>query len=582
MARKCCGIVLILVSSLAFTIPSSGAQETGKKLALLVGIDRYPSGSGFSSLPFPQRDVDQLAQLLVESGYRAEHVRVLSLEKGSRDDPRFLPSQRNILAEFRLLAGDRKPQDSVLVALVGHGLTRKIKVKDPAGNEMDRSAAYFCPQDADIRETPTMISLDELYAELERCKAGTKVMLVDACRDNPTEGNTGAIPFAPPAAPASVAALFSCSDGEVAWEEPELAGGHGVFFHFVIEGLKGAADSDHNDKVSLFELVEYTQDKVPDFVSHRRGRRQMPVLLGRAGRVTLLDRSGGSSAPEFITTRVGQIKLKRIPAGQFLMGSAPSDKEADDDEKPWHWVRITQPFYLGIHEVTRGQFRRFVDEASYRTEAERDGKGGFGWNEETKKFEQNPRYDWQNAGFDQTDEHPVVNVSWNDAQAFITWLSRKEGKAYRLPTEAEWEYACRAGSRTRYWFGDDPEGLAAVGNVADGTAREKYPDWTLAIAARDGYIYTAPVGRFRPNAWGLFDMHGNVWEWCSDGYDKEYYKQSPMDDPQGALGASSRVVRGGGWSGIPRLARSARRGRLVPGDRDGDLGFRVALVQSFR
>ena len=114
-------------------------------------------------------------------------------------------------------------------------------------------------------------------------------------------------------------------------------------------------------------------------------------------------------------------------------------------------MRITRPFYLGVTEVTRGQFRRFVDDAGYQTEAEKDGKGGCGWNEETKKFEQNPRYTWQNPGFEQTDEHPVVNVSWNDAQAFIGWLSRKEGKTYRLPTEAEWEYACRAGTTTRYF-----------------------------------------------------------------------------------------------------------------------------------
>src|SRR5262249_5278878 len=162
------------------------------------------------------------------------------------------------------------------------------------------------------------------------------------------------------------------------------------------------------------------------------------------------------------------------------------------DEHPQHEVRITRPFYLGVTEVTRGQFRLFVDEEGYRTEAEKDGKGGYGWNEEKKTFEQNPRYTWQSPGFEQTDEHPVVNVSWNDAQAFVGWLSRKEGETYRLPTEAEWEYACRAGTTTRYSCGDDPEGLVAVGNIADETAKVKYPDWTT-IAARDGFVYTAPV-----------------------------------------------------------------------------------------
>ncbi len=162
----------------------------------------------------------------------------------------------------------------------------------------------------------------------------------------------------------------------------------------------------------------------------------------------------GTDPPKPITNSIG-MKLVLIPAGTFLMGSPDEDKDARGDETPPHPVRITRPFYLGATEVTRGQFRRFVDDAGYQTEAEKDGKGGLGWNEETKKFEQNPRYTWQNPGFEQTDEHPVVNVTWNDAVAFAQWLSRKEGKTYRLPTEAEWEYACRAGTTTRFSNGDD-------------------------------------------------------------------------------------------------------------------------------
>jgi formylglycine-generating enzyme required for sulfatase activity/serine/threonine protein kinase len=284
--------------------------------------------------------------------------------------------------------------------------------------------------------------------------------------------------------------------------------------------------------------------------------------------------------PRQITNSIG-MTLMLIPAGEFMMGSPDSDKDANSNEKPQHRVRITRPFYLGATEVTRGQFRRFVDEAGYQTEAKKNGKGNWGWNEEKKTFEQNPRYTWQNPGFKQDDEHPVVNVSWNDAVAFASWLSRKEGPTYRLPTEAEWEYACRARATTKYASGDDPESLAAVANIADGTAKAKYPDWTT-IAARDGYIYTAPVGRYKPNAWGLFDMHGNVWEWCSDGFAADYYKGSPVDDPRGAEGASSRVFRGGGWNYVPRLVRSAIRNKFAPGDRSGGLGFRLARVQSVR
>jgi len=298
----------------------------------------------------------------------------------------------------------------------------------------------------------------------------------------------------------------------------------------------------------------------------------LTAVRSAAGPEILPESSGEQN---MITNSIG-VKLTLIPAGEFRMGSPDDDKDSEDVEKPKHRVRITRPFYLGIHEITRGQFRRFADDARYQTEAERDGKGGYGWDEERKHFEHNPQYNWQRPGFEQTDDHPVVNVSWNDAQAFVAWLSRKEGATYRLPTEAEWEYACRAGSTTRYSFGDNPEGLAAVGNVADGTAKQKHPAWSWCLAARDGFVYTAPVGRYKPNAWGLFDMHGNAWEWCSDGFAEDYYKRSPRQDPRGINRASGRVLRGGGWFSDPRFVRSADRGRDAPGFRVTDLGFRLA------
>ena len=167
-------------------------------------------------------------------------------------------------------------------------------------------------------------------------------------------------------------------------------------------------------------------------------------------RRTPLDQPPISPAPrslETVTNTLG-MKLVLIPAGEFLMGSSDDDKRAPANEKTQHRVRITQPFYLGVTEVTRGQFRRFVDETGYRTEGEKDGKGAAGWNPEAKRWQpSNPKYTWRDTGiYKQTDEHPVVDVSWKDATEFASWLSQKERKAYRLPTEAEWEYACRAGS----------------------------------------------------------------------------------------------------------------------------------------
>ncbi|HWE39224.1 MAG TPA: bifunctional serine/threonine-protein kinase/formylglycine-generating enzyme family protein [Isosphaeraceae bacterium] len=288
------------------------------------------------------------------------------------------------------------------------------------------------------------------------------------------------------------------------------------------------------------------------------------------------------SPPKEITSPATGLVLVRIEPGEFDMGSGVDDKEAESDEKPRHHVRITKPFYLGKYEVTRGQFRKFVEDTGYKTEGEKDGTGAYGWDAEKKGFHQDSKYTWRNPGFEQADDHPVVCVSWNDAVAFCKWLSEKEGVTYRLPTEAEWEYACRAGSTTRYSCGDEPEGLARVGNVADGTAKERFPDWTT-IQAPDGYVFTAPVGQFQRNAFGLFDMHGNVWEWCSDRYAADYYHQapSPVDDPQGPSDekASHRVLRGGGWGGDPRYCRSANRDGGEPAGRINDLGFRVARVQ---
>jgi len=245
------------------------------------------------------------------------------------------------------------------------------------------------------------------------------------------------------------------------------------------------------------------------------------------------------------------------------------------EEHPYHHVRITKPFYLGTYHVTRGQFRRFVDDTGYKTDAEK-GNGTWGWNSKTKRFEGNEKYSWRDTGFEQTDEHPVVCVSWNDAEEFCKWLSGKEGKTYRLPTEAEWEYACRAGTTTRYYSGDDPETLAKVGNVADATYKAKFPECKYTIKASDGYVFTSPVGSFKPNAFGLYDMHGNARQWCSDWGQNGHYGKSPVDDPIGSDRGEGRVLRGSSWFNLPCDSRSASRVWCEPFCRGVYTGFRVA------
>ncbi len=316
------------------------------------------------------------------------------------------------------------------------------------------------------------------------------------------------------------------------------------------------------------------------------------------------------------------IQLVLIPAGQFERGMTDTrrlranhrntmDQGADlEDERPAHPVQVSRPFWIGAHEVTVGQFRAFVDAANYKTDAEANGRGALKFNPPDKetidRFVLDPACTWRQPGFEQTDDHPVTCVSWKDAVAFCQWLSKKEGEGYRLPTEAEWEYAARAGGDTTYVGGDTPETVAAYGNIGDAALEAAWPGTVKRqqaidpkVPGGDGVVFTAPVGKFKPNAWGLFDTHGNVWEWCSDKYYDRYYaalvkaarenrksgKPAPTVDPQGPETTPQhqhgdwRSMRGGSWYTGPMASRSASRAYGEAGDAFSYAGFRVVQEQ---
>jgi formylglycine-generating enzyme required for sulfatase activity len=273
------------------------------------------------------------------------------------------------------------------------------------------------------------------------------------------------------------------------------------------------------------------------------------------------------------------MKLVLIPAGKFLMGSPESEKYRDVHEVQ-HEVTISKSFYVGLTHVTVDQFAAFVKDSGYKTDAEKEG-WSFGC--EIKDGKLNARKangcSWRNPSFDQRGDHPVIQVSWNDAQAFCDWLSKKSGKNVRLPTEAQWEYACRAGTTTAYPWGDDPDDGQGWANCADQSLKNKVPnapaDW-MFFAWDDGFAFTSPVGSFKPNAFGLYDMIGNVWQWCGDRYGD--YEQGPATDPTGADTGSLRVLRGGSWSNAPASCRSAFRFMTNPAFRLDRIGFRVVVT----
>jgi sulfatase modifying factor 1 len=237
-------------------------------------------------------------------------------------------------------------------------------------------------------------------------------------------------------------------------------------------------------------------------------------------------------------------------------------------EGPPHRVEISRAFDLGTCPVTVGQFRQFVEVTGYRTDGERAGTGAYRWCLEQRKWELTAACTWRSPGFEQDDDHPVVCVSWNDATAFCTWLSGYTNRGCRLPTEAEWEYACRAGTTTAFHFG---AALGALQANFDG-------NFPHGGAAPGQYLQkTSRVGLYPANDFGLRDMHGNVYEWCSDWLDPGYYERSPGKDPRGPEHGSERAVRGGAWNTIAARCRSAcRKGGWVD-FRINRRGFRVVM-----
>ena len=264
--------------------------------------------------------------------------------------------------------------------------------------------------------------------------------------------------------------------------------------------------------------------RVPVHVSLEAGQLVLRTLAPTAQR-TLVVPTPRRSLQKELTVELGggiMLELVLIPAGEFLMGSPDADGYASNEEKPQHRVRITKPFYLGMAPVTQEQWTAVMGNNPSSYSGSGDGSEMV-------------------AGMD-TSRFPVEHVTWEDAMEFCRRLSKREGRVYRLPTEAQWEYACRAGSATRYCFGDDE---ARLGEYA----------WYDANSGG----HTHPVALKKPNAWGLYDMHGNVYEWCADSYDEHYYADSPVDNPAGPASGEDRAQRGGSVEFPEPASRSAAR-----------------------
>jgi formylglycine-generating enzyme required for sulfatase activity len=560
-------VLSALLIVLGFAVPGLAQRGKGKKYAFLVACSGY-TASEFRKLPGTVAEMRDFRQALLASGFHARDV-VFMHDDASR---RYLPEKKKLLQELALLLGGVEKEDTLVVALNGHGLHFK-----------DDKVGYFVPLDGRVQKKETLLPMDGkggLFEKLKECAASRKLLVVNACRNDPLDDAAFAVEKRKiddedkAEVPEGIAALYSCRPGQKSYEYPRDSTlgkpGRSLFFHHVIEAWQGKYAG--GKPVTLEHLFNQVRVRTRRDASELFEKLQVPQARREYSDEWVVNNRVLARLEKEITNSIG-MKLVRIPAGKFLMGSTRTQQDkaiadyekaagekADNDvishircEGPRHEVEITKPFYLGICEVTQKQYRQIMGNNPSWFSSEGGGK------DEVEGLN--------------TDDFPVEHVSWDDAQTFLRKLSalpeeRKKGRDYRLPTEAEWEYACRGGrSDKTFHYGNSLSSKQANFNGRD------YP---YGGAARGPYLgRTRKVGSYRPNAFGLYDMHGNVWEWCQDCFDAKYYLDSPKKDPKGPSTRKYRVLRGGAWNNHPHWCRSAYRGVFVPGHRYSRLGFRV-------
>ena len=610
-----CLVVLLVLSGLWFVVATVEAAEPSRSAhdgptaevalgdrsrarALLIGVNDYER---LKDLRFCEADVKALRTRLIEIGFDRDAVKCLTT---GDEDSANRPSHRNITERLDSMFSGLDESSVVLIALSGHG--GSFTWQNESGKA--QKASFFCPQDARLSDpTGTMISIRGLFDRLKACPARFKMVLVDACRDPhfaPPGGRT-AIDEAKSVAdfsksladsdlPDATLALISCASGQQSWEDKDLQ--HGIFMYYVLEALAGKADtqdnSDRNGRVSYLELTDFVYRQTSDHAHRKYDERQTPMFYANYWELSdfeLLDLHKPSipqaEAPVYAswpfdareaarrqaeTARLlGQperqvdsigMRFSLVPAGEFVMGSPETEQGRHSDERE-HRVRITKPFYMGCYEVTAEQFRKFVKERNYQTSAER-GLGAFVIDSVSGEYLLQKDAKWSASRFTGVPNAPVVCVAAGDAEAFCEWLAGKERVSYRLPTEAEWEYACRSGCAAPWSCGPEIREIGRYANCGKGVTLERRTP-------------VLPVGSHEANAFGLSDMHGNVSEWCGDWYASGYYARSPIDDPSGPDRGLFRVYRGGAWPDAVSGVRSAKRFSRPANHAAFDLSFRV-------
>lgn len=530
-----------------------------KSYALVVGINDYKAPA-LTDLTYARKDAESMAAYLHGEGFAVTPLFDAQATKAA------------IIAKMLNFARLANTDDRILVFFSGHGYTERFGRRD---------YGYIIPYDG--YDSATYISMEELRAQSEKMGAAKHQLFIMDCCYGGLLGtkNFGVSPEVPnylQDITSRVARQILTAGGKQQQVLDAGPDGHSVFTAQLLRALqKGLADLNTDGFITFSELCSFIVPSASNAyqtpaTSTLPGHELGEFVFRAPKTATTLPTMTSSSTPtdarrSNANAPTAPNGMVLIPAGAFMMGS----EDGDEDEKPVHKVTL-EAFFMDKYEVTVADFKRFVNDQNYKTDAEKDG-WSYRW--DGKAWEKMNGVNWRhNAKGELINaanmNHPVIHVSWNDANAYAQWAGK------RLPTEAEWEYAARSGSKQyKYsWGNGNP-----AGNIADESAKRVFKDWTIWKNYDDGFVYTAPVGSFASNEFGLFDMTGNVWEWCADWYDSGYYKTSVERNPQGPASGTQRVLRGGSWSGDTNM-RCANRNRNFPTVRNCGVGFRC--VQDVR
>lgn len=571
LASAC--VVLFL---LALSATASAAE---KRIALVIGNSTYKS----APLANPASDAQLMAKTLSDMGF--DVIKVLNADQ---------KTMKRAVRDFGARI-ERSGQDTVgLFYYAGHGI--QVKGENflvPIGAPIAREA------DVSIES----VSAGAILEQLSFAKNRLNIVILDACRNNPFKRSfrSASSGLARMDAPTGSMVAYSTAPGRVA---SDGEGQNGTYTAALVRAMRqpGLKVEDVFKLTRRQVIAETSEAQVPwessslvgDFYFSRAGAApSLPAIVAAQPGGLAGDRNsmaaprmtGGAEPSNAVAALSAPRRTERfrageefrdcptcprmtvVPEGRFAMGSGAKETGRLAHEGPTRQVRVPR-FAMGRHEVTRGQFAQFVRETGY------NASGGCWYWAIIFVFDKNRS--WKNPGYTQTDDHPVTCVNWDDARAYTLWLSQKTGKKYRLPTEAEWEYAARAGTKSSRFWGDDAKKACAHENVYDRAGARAYRFPWASHDCDDGYAASAPVGKFRANGFGLHDMLGNVPEWVADCW-RDSYRNAPSD---GSAFTSSdckqRGIRGGSWSLWPAFSRSAHRHFDEPTDRGNVTGFRVA------